>query len=84
MLCKYKNIFGKEAEGVHKYRIFDIAIFDLVGTIFIAFLLAKYFKKNILVFFVLLMILALILHRFFCVNTTINKLVFGNVGESKN
>ena len=26
MFCEYKDIFGKVGEGVHSYRIFNIAI----------------------------------------------------------
>jgi len=27
-LCPYKNLIGKLNEGVHKYRLLDIAIFN--------------------------------------------------------
>ena len=27
-LCKYSELFGKVKEGVHSYRIYDIAIVD--------------------------------------------------------
>jgi len=32
-LCKYKNVLGKPKEGIHKYRIFNIAIVDTLVTI---------------------------------------------------
>ena len=32
--CKYKDLFGKPGEGVHSYRIFNIAIVDVILTIF--------------------------------------------------
>ena len=41
MLCKYRNIFGEPAKGIHSFRIFGIAIVDLVATILIAYLLTK-------------------------------------------
>ena len=34
--CKHKDIFGKPNEGVHKYKIMNIAIVDVLGTILIA------------------------------------------------
>jgi len=77
MLCKYKNIFGKVGEGVHSYRIFNIAIIDVILTFLLAFiiqlLLPKYNYYHILI---LLFILGIILHRMFCVRTTIDKILF--------
>ena len=32
-LCKYKDILGKPGQGVHSYRIFNIAIVDVILTI---------------------------------------------------
>jgi len=83
MLCKYKNIFGQVNTGIHSYRLFNIAIIDVLFTILGAYLLyhlqififSKYHITfiNILIF---LFILGIILHKIFCVNTTINKLLF--------
>jgi len=77
MLCKYKNIFGKVGKGVHSYRIFNIAIVDVILTFLLAFiiqlLLPKYNYYHILI---LLFILGIILHRMFCVRTTIDKILF--------
>ena len=77
MLCKYKNIFGKVDEGIHSYRIFNIAIIDVILTFLLAFiiqlLLPKYNYYHILI---LLFILGIILHRMFCVRTTIDKILF--------
>jgi hypothetical protein len=41
MLCKYKDILGKPKTGIHSYRIFNIAIADLI----IASLIISYFFK---------------------------------------
>lgn len=78
-LCKYKHIFGKEKEGIHKYRIFDIAIVDVIGTVVIGVIISYYAKWNYYITVLLLFIIAIILHRLFCVNTTINKMIFGIV-----
>jgi Na+/citrate or Na+/malate symporter len=77
-LCKYKAILGESGVGIHSYRIFDIAIIDLLLTIIVAYYISdnpSEFYSN----FTLLFILGIILHRIFCVNTTINKYIFGVV-----
>ena len=78
-LCKYKNIFGREKQGVHSIRIANIAIVDVISTIIGGIAIGYFFKLNILYTCIVLFILAIILHRLFCVNTTINKLLFGIV-----
>ena len=74
--CKYRHIFGIENEGVHKYRLLNIAIVDMVLTIILAFVCALYFKISFLLVFFVLIVIATLLHRLFCVETTITKLVF--------
>ena len=55
-LCPYKNIFGKPNEGVHSYRIFDIAIVDLVSTIVAAYLISMYTKQDFKLILLILII----------------------------
>jgi hypothetical protein len=45
MFCKYKNIFGKVGEGAHSYRIFNIAIIDVISTFILAFLINLFIPK---------------------------------------
>ena len=33
MFCQYKNIFGDVNTGLHKIRLYDIAIIDVIFTI---------------------------------------------------
>lgn len=81
MFCKYKNIFGEPGKGIHSFRIFNIAIVDVIGTILIAYLISKYYKINknyIYNFFIILLLLfiaSILIHKLFCVNTTITKLI---------
>jgi hypothetical protein len=75
-LCQYKDIFGKLGEGVHSYRIFNVAIIDVVFTIIFAVILAKVFKWDIFRTIIGLFILGIIMHRIFCVRTTVDKLLF--------
>jgi uncharacterized membrane protein YcaP (DUF421 family) len=79
MLCKYKDIFGKVKTGVHSIRLFDIAIIDVIGTILIGVAINYYTKINIFIILIILFLLAIILHKLFCVNTTINRLIFGKI-----
>lgn len=76
-LCKYKNIFGKPGEGIHRYRIHDIAIVDTVMTIVVAYLIKEYFKQPFLKVLIILFIIGIISHRLFCVKTTVDKIIFG-------
>lgn len=79
VFCKYKNIFGNEGEGVHAYRVFNLAIVDVFFTVVAAFLWSKYMKLHVMYSLVLFFLLAIIAHRIFCVNTTVNKAIFGEV-----
>jgi hypothetical protein len=78
MLCKYRNIFGKVGEGVHSYRIFNIAIVDVLCTFLGAFIIQRIFfpKRYYLVVLAVLFLLGIFFHRLFCVNTTIDKILF--------
>ena len=77
MLCKYKNVLGEVNRGVHSYRLFNIAIVDVLLTIVGAYGINRLFPTykywKILIF---LFILGIILHRLFCVKTTIDQLLF--------
>lgn len=75
-LCKYSNIFGKPGEGVHKYRIFGLAIVDLVSTIIVAYLIHYFVGWKLWKVIVVLFILGIIMHRLFCVRTAVDKLLF--------
>ena len=77
-LCKYKNALGKPGKGVHSFRIFGIAIVDVILTILAAYLIARFFKFNFGYTLLGLFVLGIILHRIFCVRTTVDKLLFTN------
>ena len=77
MLCKYKDLLGVPNKGLHKYRIFNIAIIDVLLTILLSFIIYIIFPNNnfFLILFIIFLI-GIILHRIFCVRTTIDKLLF--------
>lgn len=76
--CKYKDALGEPKKGLHSYRVFDIAVLDVLLT----FLLAKFIQYYLLEEYDFLLILVccfalgIILHKVFCVKTTIDKLLF--------
>lgn len=78
MPCKYSEIFGKVGEGAHSFRIFDIAVVDVIFTIIGAFLIHRFLlpQYQFLHILISLFILGIALHRFFCVRTTIDKMLF--------
>ena len=83
-LCQYRDIFGKPGLGAHSYRIFNIAIIDVIATIITAIVIHYIFLEYILDIksisiwwtIIILFILGIIAHRLFCVRTTIDKLLF--------
>ena len=79
-LCKYSNLFGAPNTGAHSYRLLGIAIVDVVATIFLGIFIKTYFLKNtdILKIMSFLFLLGIILHRVFCVKTTVDIMLFGN------
>ena len=76
-LCQYQNLFGVQNQGIHSYRIFNIAIVDLFLTILAAIIIGNYWHLmpnklcNFSVILVLLLILSVIVHKLFCVQTTL-------------
>jgi hypothetical protein len=76
MYCKYKDILGKPNEGIHKYRIYNVAIVDVLLTIIGSYIISSSFKLNFWYVLLFLFILGIFLHRMFCVRTTIDKLLF--------
>jgi len=77
MLCQYKNILGEIGKGAHSYRILNIAIVDVALTIVAAYMIHLLLPMyNFFFILFILIILGIILHRIFCVRTTIDKILF--------
>ena len=75
-LCKYRDIFGKVGEGGHSLRIFNIAVLDTVLTFVAAYIINFYLKSNVFLIFFILIIASILIHRAFCVETTLTKMFF--------
>jgi hypothetical protein len=75
-LCKYKNALGVPNNGIHSYRLLNIAIVDVILTIIGSWFISVFFKISLIRSLIFLFLLGIILHRIFCVRTTIDKLLF--------
>ncbi len=71
-LCQYRDVLGKPREGVHKYRIGRYALFDIAGTMIGGYLVANWTEWNKIDTMIGLFLLGIVLHRLFCVNTSLN------------
>ena len=41
-LCKYKEAFGKPGEGIHRFRIYDFSVVDILVTLLGAYLISYF------------------------------------------
>ena len=74
-LCKYKNVLGEPGKGVHSIRLFGVAVFDVIMTFVLAWIINLFVKTNYLVVLLFCFSLGIILHKIFCVDTTIGNLL---------
>ena len=75
-LCKYKDALGVPGKGVHSYRLFGVAIADVIMTLVASLIIAYLFKLPFLYVSIFAFNLGIILHRLFCVRTTVDKILF--------
>ena len=75
-LCKYKDALGVPGKGVHSYRLFGVAIADVIMTLVASLIVAYLFKLPFLYVTIFAFVLGIILHRLFCVRTTVDKILF--------
>ena len=79
--CKYKHALGVPGKGVHKHYM-GIAYMDVIGTFGIAWLLYMFVpglkKTSFITITIFTFVLGIILHRLFCVPTTVDKYLFNN------
>jgi hypothetical protein len=78
MSCPYRDILGRVGTGAHSYRVFDFAIVDILLTILGAYLIQRFLLPTFSFALVLLglFLLGIVLHRLFCVRTTVDKILF--------
>jgi hypothetical protein len=74
-------MLGEPNKGIHSYRLFGVAIADVIMTIIAAAIIAYFRKQSFISVLLFLFLLGIVLHRIFCVRTTIDKLLFPNAKE---
>ena len=75
MACPYsckklKELAGNPGEGVHKTRLVDAAMFDYIGTIFIAIIFSKLTKIPLVLSTIILFIIGELLHMMCGIKTS--------------
>ena len=77
-LCKYKDLFGIPGQGIHAFKIYGISVWDTLITIAVALIIVWTtgwgYWKTIIGFF----LLGIVVHKLFCVRTTVDKWLFPN------
>ena len=79
-LCKYKNALGEPKKGVHSYRLFGVSIMDVLMTLIGAAIISYFSGYSFFYVAIFLFVLGIILHRLFCVRTTVDNILFPNAG----
>ena len=64
--------------GIHSYRIFNIAYMDVIIVLLGAILIACSMKWSYIKTIIGVFIFGVIIHRLFCVSSTVDKLLFPN------
>ena len=77
-LCKYKNALGEPGKGIHAYKLFGISMADVIMTFIGAWIISYFLKSSFIKTLIILFLLGIILHRLFCVRTTVDKLLFSS------
>jgi hypothetical protein len=75
MSCIYKDSLGIPSQGFHTHFL-GVAILDVIGSIIIAEILAHVFNWNIYLTLIAVFLTGIVLHRMFCVRTTLDKILF--------
>jgi len=81
-LCDHSTLLGEPGKGSHAVRLGGIAAVDLVGTAGLTFLVTRYGlgrtdAQAYALVFVILLLVAILVHEAFCVNTRLNATLFG-------
>jgi len=75
-LCKYRNALGVPGKGAHSVRLGGVAIVDVIMTLVGAYIISYYARASFAWTAAGLFLLGIVLHRLFCVRTTVDKLLF--------
>jgi len=75
MLCPYKDSLGVPGQGFHTHFM-GIAVMDVLGTILLSEVIVYLCNTPRMVTFLAVFVTGIVLHRVFCVRTTLDKYLF--------
>lgn len=75
-LCAYKNALGVPNQGIHSYRLFGVAIADVLMTLALALVISYMADVSFVITSAVLFLMGIALHRLFCVRTTVDAMLF--------
>ena len=75
MFCQYRELLGRPREGLHAYRFYDFAIVDIMLTFLGAWIISYFTKWPYHYTLPSLFLTGIVLHRLFCVQTTLDRLI---------
>jgi hypothetical protein len=75
MKCPYAKILGVRNEGIHAFRIFDIAFNDVFFTVIGAYLFSRITKYKFVTVLIYLFVIGEILHYMLGVDTKVLELL---------
>ena len=67
------NLIGVPGEGIHSYRIFNVAYMDVIVVLLAAILIAWAMNWSYIKTIVGIFILGIVVHKLLCVGTTVDK-----------
>jgi hypothetical protein len=74
----FDKIIGVPNVGIHSYRIFNVAYMDVIIVLLGAILIAWAMKWSYIKTIISVFIFGVIVHRMFCVRSTVDKWLFPN------
>jgi hypothetical protein len=74
--CPFGNIFGKPNEGIHRYRLFGLAIVDVLLTMLVIWWLHWMTKYDWRVLTIVVLAMMVAAHRLCNVRTVTDRLLF--------
>ena len=77
--CQYKDVFGEPNKGIHSYRLFGVAIVDVILTFILAYVIwyYVYHDQSYWLILAIIFVIGILLHHLFCVKTTVDIWLFG-------
>ena len=68
----------KKIEELHRKKILGIDL-DILFTLFISYYISQTYKKNFYKVLIIIVLISIIVHRTFRINTRINEIIFGRL-----